>query len=491
MTNAPDPKEILRLGATDMEFYGRQWFPRAFRMPPAKIHLEMWRKMEDPRNRYIAFKVPRDFAKTTIARVYASKRIAYGESKVMLIVGHTQPHAIRSVRWLKAKVDNETPWSKFFRLRKGQKWTDEWIELVHEVTGESIHVMAYGIYGGVRGVNVEDYRPDFILGDDLDDDDSPATDEQQIKLADRVMGAVRNSLAPPTDCPTAKFVIAQTATARGDLIQSLEKDSAWVTVSYSCFDENGKSNWEERYPTEFLLKEKQSYIDRDQLDVWLKEKEGKVVSKETSVFQLNWLKEYDLAIPPVPMVNYLWIDPVPPPSPKQLKKGLRTKDYECLAIVGRSGLNYYLREYRAKRGHDPDWTLAQFWELVYKYNPRMVGVETVAYQRTLQWLLQKSMKARQRFLQIFEPDKEDRRHKVYRITDSLSGIAQQGHFFISRHAHGEFVGQWIPYPNVPHDDIIESVANAARLAQNDIFDEDWYQEELESMNPLPKVRYAP
>ncbi len=78
------------------------------------------------------------------------------------------------------------------------------------------------------------------------------------------------------------------------------------------------------------------------------------------------------------------------------------------------------------------------------------------------------MKKRGRYIACHTPEKEDRRKKTYRITDSLTGITSQGQFYINFALHGEFVEQYTAYPAVGNDDVIEAVSEATRLAQESL-----------------------
>ena len=187
--------------------------------------------------------------------------------------------------------------------------------------------------------------------------------------------------------------------------------------------------------------------------LWLREKECKLVSPETCAFRENWLRFYD--VEPEVMTVVIVIDPVPPPTDLQIAKGLKGKDYEAFAVVGKSKGDFFLLDYSTNRGHEPDWTIMEFFRLCYKWHPRCVVVETVAYQKTLSWLLKKAMQAQKKYFVIKEY--RDRRKKYDRIVDGLSGPASNGRLFV-RKEHLEFIMQFRDYQNVSHDDLIEAVA---------------------------------
>lgn len=464
--------ELLNLGAVDGEFYCRQWFPRAFRNRSAPFHILCWNALEGGW-RYVDIELFRGAAKTTLLRAFASKRIAYGESRTILYVSESQDHAKRSVRWIRRQVQTNTPWANFFQLSLGTKKTDEWLEIYHGVEEEPISILAIGITGQTRGINLDDFRPDLIIVDDPCDEENTATPEQRKKIHTLFFAALAKSLAPPADSDNALMCLLQTPLNEDDLISNCRRDPQWKSLTFGCFDENQQSRWPERYPTEFLMKEKQAHIARNDLPLWLREMECKIVAEGSSAFRQSWLKPYPEGVSPLDLLAeggqaFLWIDPVPPPSDRQLAMGLRDKDWEVLAVVIKFKGEIYLAEYAMNRGHEPDWTVMKFWELVDRYKVFQFGVETTQYQRTLKWLLEQSMKQRGRYVSVYVPDKEDRRKKTYRIIDNLKPITSQGRFHIIFNQHSEFVEQYTAYPSVNFDDVIEAVAEASRIALESI-----------------------
>ena len=149
------------------------------------------------------------------------------------------------------------------------------------------------------------------------------------------------------------------------------------------------------------------------------------------------------------------IDPVPPPSPRELEQGLEKKDFECHHVIQRTGLEYYSVAYEQKKGHDPSWSVATMFTLAEKYNVQKIMVESVAYQRTLAWLIRRAMDERKRYWQVVEFT--DPRSKFSKIVDGLNGIASAGHLHV-RAEQTDLIGQFNDYPRVSHDDCLETLA---------------------------------
>lgn len=461
------PADLIELGSVDREFFCKTFFPQTMRQAMPLFHKHIWDLLESS-SRFVMILVFRGGAKTSLLRMYAAKRIAYGLAKTVLIVGKSEAHALATARWLRKRIEHQTSlFAQTFQLKPGSKWQDHHFEIEHGLERDdagnprAITVLSMGATGSTRGVNIDDWRPDLIILDDIVDAENASTPEQRKKVNDNVYGALKPSLAPRVDAPDAKMVGLQTPLDREDYSCLALKDPEWVSLRVGCWTrdtENSmvgqqQSAWEERYPTEDMRKLKQAYIRRNQLSIWMREYECKITSPETSLFVASWLQFYDQA--PPGMIVYSGIDPVPPPSERQIQQGMQNKDYEAIVSVGRIRNDYFLLDYDLMRGHQPDWTIATFFKHGLKHRPRRWIVEAVAYQRTLAWILRKAMESQKKWYVIKEFT--DQRSKYNLINDGVSGIANNKHLWVKRE-HADFIQQFIDYPNVSHDDLLNIVA---------------------------------
>jgi hypothetical protein len=504
--------EVIILGAMDSILFNQAWFPKTFRQSPADFHPKIYHLLEDPLARYINIQVCRDGAKTTILRAYSAKRIAYGLSRTILYIAISEPKAKQSVAWLKHQIETNTRFCKAFGLSRGKPWSDEHICIQHHnvVEGETIpiNIIAFGINAGVRGVNLDDYRPDLIIIDDVMDDENSSTEVQREKIITRVLGALKESLSPASETPDAKLVLLNTPQDFEDISEEAKKDTQFKSAVFGCWTpetaslaiEQQESAWKERYPSEILRQEKRASIARNRYSIFAKEKECLLITPESCAFRAEHLRFFgpgeDEPEPPLhEMTVELIIDPVPPPSKAQLEKGLKDKDYEAFAAVGRWRNKYYLLESTYNRGHDPNWTVHIFFELCLRWRPRKVVVEAVAYQAVLAWILRQAMKRTGRYYAIEEF--KDRREKFKRIVDGLSGPTAEGAFFCRR-THSMFISQFTHFPGKnpegQHDDVLESVAiGVASLSQGYVGDvgDDFYKNREEEIPALEYTFGAP
>lgn len=492
--------EVVSLGAVDSVFFSHYFFPQAARQGTPEFHRRMWSKLDGP-SRKVSFMVFRGGAKTTLLRIYAAKRIAYLISRTVVYVGKSQDHARRSIEWLMRAVEFNPIYRDTFLLRKGKKWTSEEVEILVGPEQTPVRIIALGITGSTRGINVDDYRPDLIIVDDPSDEENTATPEQRNKTEDFILGSLYNSLAPASESPLAKMAFLQTLLDEEDAISACDKDPSWDSERISIFTPDGRSQWPERWTTDDLVAEKEAYLLRGKLSLWMREMECKSVGSALAAFPRarDQLKFYDITPPPGSMVTVLAVDPVPPPSDREIAEGLRRKDEEAWACVGlwrdrtTGERRLYLLDLQCMKGHTPDWSTSIFMSLKAQWNPVVLKAESVNYQRTLAWLLEKEM-ARQGGWMRIDAHVPEKRKKSYRIIDTLGSVLADEMLYVHR-SQMELISQIYNYPSVSHDDRIESlaVAVAAALEYGGAYEGE-YDDIIESereIPDLPDVRICP
>ena len=469
--------EVVQLGAVDSEFFGHTFFPKTFRQPSAAFHKEMWSALEDPRYRYVAMKCFRDSAKTTILRVYTAKRIAYGLSKTVLYVSGNEGHAVRSVQWIRAQVEKNTLFASTFGLQKGRKWQENEAEIFRATEGDTAWIFGAGITSAsIRGINFDDYRPDLIVLDDAVNDENALTDEQREKIFDLISSALKRSLAPASEEPNAKMAFLNTPIHPDDALAKVEKDPEWHKLSFSCWTKETEdapldmqiSSWESRYPSEVRRAEKLNAITANTYSKFARELECQLVTQENTAFKYEWISTFDEQDLPSGMTIVV-IDPVPPPSPRQLAKQLVGKDYEAIGVIRRAKGAYYVLEYHRNRGHEPNWTVAMACELARKYRVARIVVEAIAYQRVLEYLLRQEMTRKGLYYAIVPVT--DKRKKYNRIVSTLSGPLSQGKLFL-RSNMADLKAELTTYPNTTHDDLVDMLAMGVMDLSNALIDLD-------------------
>ncbi len=453
--------EAVKLAAADSIFYSHYFFPATVRQGSPDFHRMMWNVLESPHKRFVNFRIFRGGAKTTLLRLFGSKRIAYGISRTILIVGLSEEKAAETIDWIASQVEYNTEWAQVFKLRKGNKWTQTDLEIYHGEFQHTVRIKALGITGSVRGVNIKDYRPDLILVDDPCDDENTATPEQREKMARLFFGALKESLVPESEDPSAKMALAQTPLAKEDLTDLCAASSEFFTLTIGCLtdddfeSEQCQSSWPARWSKEKLLAEYRAACEINLASVWWREKMCRIVARETSAFKAEWLTENFWVVLP-PMARYvIGIDPAPVRTEIARARDVQT-DLQAIMVKAYWKNHRYIVDYTTARDEDPDMVSRSLDRFARKYPVIRAGVEDVAYQRTLKWFLEREMKAgRCKSLHVLEiPTKQLSKDKYTRILQAHSGPGSQG-LIHCLPTHLEFISQWNDYPNVKFKDLLD------------------------------------
>lgn len=446
--------DLIRLGAVDGMFYAHQWFPGTFRQESPGFHRIVWDAMDDPDNDFIGLEMFRGSAKTTIMRTHVSKRVAYGVSRTILFVGAAQNHAARSVRWLARQVERNRAWTQAFGLHKGNKWSEAEIEIINEAAECTIHVLAMGMTGSTRGLNLDDYRPDFIGVDDPCDEENTGTPEQREKMEALFFGSLQQGLAPKSEAKHRKMGLFQTGLNKNDLINLCHKDPTWKTIKLGVFDDSMQSVWPERFPTEELIETKKAFIERNQLHYWLREMECKIVSAETAAFNVQLLKKYETL--PENLDVFIGIDPA-----RETK--LRTKAHKAAIVaIGISEGVAYLLDYWAEPNQNPESIWQAYYTMAARWRPRVTAIESVAYQQTLAWYFQQRRSQTNFYVGTIK-EYTDRRKKPDRIRQAYTGRIADGAFRV-KEGQTDFIEALAEYTDDVDIDVLDAGAIALDVA---------------------------
>lgn len=452
-------EEAVHLGAVDDSFFGRFFFPRAFKQESPRFHTFIDAALSDPSHKYVSAMLFRGAAKTTKLRAYIAKRIAYGISRTILVVGKSQEAAAKTVQWVKNAVEYNKKYAGCFGLTKGNKWTETDCEIISTMFRDengapvTIRILAFGMTGSIRGVNIEDCRPDLIVVDDPCDEENTATAEQRKKMSDLFFGALAKSLAPTSESPHAKMVLLQTVLNSDDLISMCERDPTWHSLRIGCFNSEGESIWPERWSTEELLADKQAHIARGQLPLWMKEMECSVISDELAAFKMEHLQYWDHL--PEGGITFFSIDPTPPPREGTAHKVNTKLDDFVIMVLRVVEKRIFVCDYYTCKSPDPGEFITKLFLMAAEWRCRTVVIETVLFARTLKWILEQEMIRRGDYLTIVPI--EDKRNKQVRIRQEISARTTNRILYVHQ-SMSKLLEQYSLYPVVNHDDVLDALA---------------------------------
>lgn len=132
---------------------------------------------------------PRGFAKSSVvARIYALHSILFKTRKDIVIISASEGLAIEHIRYLKQLLEVNEDIKNLWGVTKSDKWTETHIGIKHP-DGTICNLRARGAGAQIRG-----FRPDLIILDDIETDESCESEDQRRKLKGWLFKACLNSL---------------------------------------------------------------------------------------------------------------------------------------------------------------------------------------------------------------------------------------------------------------------------------------------------------
>ena len=146
--------------------------------------------------------------------------------------------------------------------------------------------------------------------------------------------------------------------------------------------------------------------------------ECKIVSHETAAFNTKLLKHYETL--PSFMQVFAGIDPA-----RETKRTTRAHKAAIVFIGVSKGITYWLEDWSAKDAN-PEMMWVEFLRMATYWRPLITGIETVAYQQTLEWYFNQRMQQTNSPFTIKPYD--DRRRKPDRIRQAFTQRIVMGTF---------------------------------------------------------------
>jgi hypothetical protein len=465
-------KELYTLFDNQPLAFGKYYFPEYFRKQTPRFHLKILN--EAMKNKFFAIAAPRGSAKSTILLfLYLIHQLCFKKVHFVVIVSNTFSKAAQALEALKVefkhnqKLQGDFP-CEITKDREGDsvfKFTD----------GHEIRVLCKGHeqIGSVRGEKFGAYRPDLIIGDDIEDDTMVKNPERRRELKDHYDEALIKAGEPGV----TQTIIIGTILHDDSLMAKL--------VSKEYYPEYRKLLYRARYEYKgerlSLWKEKWTVADLDEEEqkkptVFAKEMQNDPVSGLASQIDRNDFRYWTIERGHAMLFNakgeikfkYDLRDCKSAISCDLAWEEKRSSDYSAI-IPGflTPGNDLLLDTYICKKGLRPN----EIYEILFSMEERLrsltgssvpIGFEKAKLEKVIKHLLKQEMKRRNHYL-IFKDLAWDK-DKNERILTRLQPRYVQ-HAIYHRHGMGELENQLIRVPSGVHDDLPDAEQGLVQLLE--------------------------
>lgn len=498
-----------RLGAIDMEFFGRAYFPHYFSRPSPEFHRELdaiWQqgvlKGRYPLNSQIAKEIsrlpgcrravaaPRGHAKsTTLTFKGTMHAVLYGYKHYPIILSDSSDQAEGFLENIRVEFEENGLIQEDFGNLQGKVWRNNVI-----LTSTNIKVEAIGSGKKIRGRKHRNWRPDLLVLDDIENDENVRTPEQRTKLSNWFNKAVSKAGDDYTDIIYIgtllhyDSLLAHTLTNTGyksikykAVLAFSDAEELWkqwediyTDLSNETHQEDAKEFFEAHREemlagTQVLWEEKLSYYDLMKMRIdegeaaFNSEEQNEPINPDDCLFQEEWFDYYNEAEIDFKDRNFVFYGFVDPSLGKT-----KHSDFSAIITLAKHKVSGYMYVFDAdiERRH-PDRIIEDILEKErrlrrdYGRGYKKFGCETVQFQWFLKEELVKASARAGLYLPVEEvPQTTD---KVLRIQTMQPDVKNKYIKFNRRHKR--LLEQMIQFPMGAHDDGPDALEGCRTLAK--------------------------
>lgn len=290
----------------------------------APFHNAAALKVKNTPNLKAVFKWPRGHAKSTHFDIFLPLWLIFQPKRLinfMVVVGKSEDSAKRLLSDIQAELEfNQRIIADF----GGQKNLGHWQE--GEFTSQSgVNFLACGRGQSPRGLRERESRPDYIVIDDLDDDELCRNEKRVKELTDWVKEALFGAL----DVGRGRFIMVGNLISKTSVLANIAASRGVHVSEIKAVDKDGEPIWKEKWTKE----EAQDYADFVGYRAWQKEMMHNPI-KDGTIFRHEWIRYKKV----LPLHKYEMLVCYTDPS----FKSTTSNDYKASRLWGKIGNELHL-----------------------------------------------------------------------------------------------------------------------------------------------------
>lgn len=366
----------------DEEFFIQFFLGDELTLPVPPFHIEMLHLMTSTAVRLCAFAIPRDHAKTTLAKLSCVKYWLFSPFQFIIYLTNVSATAVAACKDIIEFIESENfraiyGVAEFETKQEGNGFYRFTLNLPDKTGGftqKKCILRALGAGQSVRGVNIGHRRPQLAIVDDLEDIENIATEDLYIKLKRWFYGTFRKCL----DKFDHKIIHIGNMIANRCMLKEHCESEYWFSRRYGCLLADGTPLWPDAWPVEKLKLDFNEYLKAGMIDVWFTEMMNLPIGAGRGLIRAT-------------DINY-----IPCPAPADIQYGFITIDLAIsreswahktvVAVHGWTGEEWCICEVDGGVGIDPIRLFDIVMELAFKWRVTLIGIENVAYQASLQYV---------------------------------------------------------------------------------------------------------
>ena len=246
----------------------------------APFHNAAALKVKNTPNLKAVFKWPRGHAKSTHMDIFTPLWLMFQPKRLinfMVVVGKSEDSANRLLGDIQAELQyNKRIIADFGKQMSMGDWTEG-----EFTTKDGVHFLACGRGQSPRGLRKRESRPDYIVIDDLDDDELCRNPRRVREMTDWVKEALFGAL----DVGRGRFIMVGNLISKTSVLADICKTKGVHVSEVKAVDGEGNPTWREKWTKE----EARTYAEFVGYRAWEKEMMHNPIIEGT-VFKQEWIK---------------------------------------------------------------------------------------------------------------------------------------------------------------------------------------------------------
>ena len=377
----------------------------------APFHNSAALKVKNTPNLKAVFKWPRGHAKSTHFDIFLPLWLMFQPKRlinVMVVVGKSEESAIGLLSDIQAELEfNQRIIADFGEQKAVGNWQEGQF-----VTQSDVAFFARGRGQSPRGLRYKEARPDYIVIDDLDDDELCRNEKRVKDLTDWVKEALFGAL----DVGRGRFIMVGNLISKNSVLANIADTKGVYVSEIKAVDKDGEPVWKEKWTKE-EAEEAAAFMGYRS---WQKEMMHNPI-KDGTIFRHDWIRYKKV----LPLHKYEMLVCYTDPS----FKSTTANDYKASRLWGKIGNELHLIDCYVRQ--DTVSGMVRWLYNLYESLPENVSVRFFMEANFMQDIIldEFTTEGNLRGYQLpILPDKRKKPEKIQRI-EAISPLWERGFVF--------------------------------------------------------------
>lgn len=377
----------------------------------APFHNSAALKVKNTPNLKAVFKWPRGHAKSTHFDIFLPLWLMFQPKRlinVMVVVGKSEESAIGLLSDIQAELEfNQRIIADFGEQKAVGNWQEGQF-----VTQSDVAFFARGRGQSPRGLRYKEARPDYIVIDDLDDDELCRNEKRVNDLTDWVKEALFGAL----DVGRGRFIMVGNLISKNSVLANIAATKGVYVSEIKAVDKDGEPVWKEKW-TKQEAEEAAAFMGYRS---WQKEMMHNPI-KDGTIFRHDWIRYKKV----LPLRKYEMLVCYTDPS----FKSTTANDYKASRLWGKIGNELHLIDCYVRQ--DTVSGMVRWLYNLYESLPENVSVRFFMEANFMQDIIldEFTTEGNLRGYQLpILPDKRKKPEKIQRI-EAISPLWERGFVF--------------------------------------------------------------